>query len=606
VKSRSRIIRSLVCLAAVLLMVRPFDAPAEDAGETTYDITLIQTAEPDSGQGGEQEIREVAGRKVLTEIHSVEDGEWIWQILRERKLLEKRNLVEILDILRQLNPELTDLNRIHPGQKILVPLTLAPAQGVPIASSPPETVPVVLEDLEGLDLDGYTVRPGDSLVKIIHERYEDPDGRFLDRYLNAVRRLNPAIQDLNVIRPGQLIRLPVFSPEMVRMRIPEPQEGMKKPHPDEDMPEMALEPPPDAAVQIGPTSENPNPLRDDIGRLVSLLGEGWIQRGQHYIPLKGQGEVKLRADTYPMIDLSSGLKVIVDLHHSLPGDMATLIEKTWDHYRIVHLEKGDGLREALDRILPECNLGTLLGRGEVFHLGGNLQVKLTADWILHRPETAENRAAVLMITLLDKRTPPTPEPIRAYLARQGVNVVDFPPPREPIPGFPQPLPELNPGPGLNGLVEMLLDLNRLDFMRNVELPIYEKEQGADFNLFVKADYLLEKDGEKFLLDLTGVGSDVIALLRERNLSYLSLAGETSAIQAASRILEFLSIPFEPAPLDLAAAQRDGYQNIRIRVPGVVFRDSAGRLILATGLDLPEEIRGLLASQGYRVLRLASL
>ncbi len=587
-------------------MARPFHAQAQDAGEETYDITLIQTAEPVPGQGGEQEIREVAGRKVLTEIHSVEDGEWIWQILRERKLLEKRNLVEILDILKQLNPELTDLNRIHPGQKILVPLTLAPAQGVPIASSPPDTVPVVLEDLEELDLDGYTVRPGDSLVKIIHEKYEDPDGNFLDRYLNAVRRLNPAIQDLNVIRPGQVIRLPVFSPEMVRMRIPEPQEGMKEPQPDEDMPEMDLAPPPDATVQMGPTSESPDPLRDDIGRLVSLLGEGWIQRGQHYIPLKGQGEVKLRADTYPMIDLSSGLKIIVDLHHTLPGDMATLIEKTWDHYRIVHLEKGYGLREALDRILPECNLGTFLGRGEVFHLGGNLQVKLTADWILHRPETGGNREAVTMITLLDKRTPPTPEPVRAYLARQGVNVVDFPPPREPIPGFPQPLPELNPGPGLHGLVEMLLELNRLDFMRNVELPIYEKEQGADFNLFVKADYLLEKDGEKFLLDLTGVGSDVIALLRERNLSYLSLAGETSEIQAASRILEFLSIPFEPAPLDLAATQRDGYQNIRIRVPGAVFRDHAGRLILATGLDLPEEIRGLLASQGYRVLRLAPL
>lgn len=579
--------------------------PAEEAGEETYDITLVKTAGTEAEPGAEKEILEVSGRRVLTEIHAVEEGEWIWQILRERKLLEKRNLAEILEILKSLNPELTDLNQIHPGQKLLVPLTLAPAEGVPVLPPEGDPEPVTVESLEELDLKGYTVRPGDSLVKIINREYEEPDAAFYQRYLDAVRRLNPSLRDPDRIYPGQVIRLPVFTPELVRMPI-EANETTEQPEEDEIMPELALAPPPRTAVQMGPAPATPDPMRDDLGRLFRALGEEWIQEGQHFIPLKGQGEANLRADTYPMIDLSNGLKVIVDLHHSLPGDMASLIETTWDHYRIVHLETGDGLAAALNRILPECGLGTLYDRGEALYLGGDIQVKLTGDWILQKGGGAGREGRAFLITLLDEHTPPTPVPVRDYLSRRGATVIDFPPPAGPEGMLPPPEPVLRSDSDLHGLVETLLDLNRLDFMRNVEIPVYDKQGGADFNLFVKADYLLEREGRKFLLDLRGAGSEVIALLRERELSYLSLAGESDPLSVVSRLLEFLEVPFDSGPVDVMATTREDFHNIRIRIPGASFQDSAGRRLLATTLDLPEEIRKLLADKGTRVLRLSPL
>jgi hypothetical protein len=604
VKSPSRFVNSFVHALLLFVLCWPCPAPAQEAGEETYDIELVKTAETDAEPGVEKEIMEVSGRRVLTEIHAVEEGEWIWQIFRERKLLEKRNLSEILDILKKLNPQLTDLDQIHPGQKLLVPLTLAPAEGVLAVPPRGEPEPVTVESLEELDLKGYTVRPGDSLVKIINREYEAPEAAFYERYLDAVRRLNPSVRDLDRIYPGQVIRLPVFTPELVRMPI----ETKKAEEPEEDeiMPELALAPPPESSVQMGPAPAAPDPLRDDLGRLFRSLGEEWIQQGQHYIPLKGQGEVNLRADTYPMIDLSNGLKVIVDLHHSLPGDMASLIETTWDHYRIVHLEEGEDLTAAMDRILPECDLGTLYDRGEALYLGGSIQVKLTGDWILQKGGGAEKGGRTFLITLLDEHTPPTPLPVRDYLARRGVTAVDFPPAAGPEAMLPPPEPVLRAGDDLSGLVETLLDLNRQDFMRNVEIPVYEKQEGADFNLFVKADYLLEREGEKLLLDLRGVGSDIIALLRERDLSYLSLAGESDPHDVVTRLLAFLGVPFDPGPVDILATTREGFHNVRIRIPGASFRDSASRRLLATTLDLPEEILKLLADQETRVLRLPGI
>lgn len=611
-KIRLWIVNSFLSLTAALFLVTFWSGPAAaepqpTEQEDTYSITLTKTAEPDleSGDeaGDERQILEVSGRRVLTETHTVEEGEWVWQIFRERNLLEKRNLAELLALLKKLNPSLTDLDQVHPGQRILVPLTLAPAAGTDAVASLPRAEPVALEDLNDLDLEQYTIRPGDNLVKIINQRYESPDAVFYAKYLNAVRRLNPSLGDPDVIYPGQKIRLPVFSPELVRMPIEPAREAASSP--PEDMPELSLEPPPESAVQIRPVEESPNPLRDRLGQLFHLLGEEWIQRGQHFIPLQGKGEVNLRADVYPMINLSNGRKVIVDFQNGIPGRMATLLEDTWEHYRIVHLEKGDGLPSALARILPECGLGTLHSRGEAFHLGGEIPVRLTADWILQKDGTGAQQDEIVIITLLDERTPPTPGPVRDYLARRGVRVVDYPPLKAVEPPLPPARSALNPGPDIRGLVETLLDLNGFDYLRNVEIPVYEKGH-EDFNLFVKADYLLEKNGEKYLLDLSGVGSDLMPLMRERDLSYLSLAGQTDPLEVVRRTLEFLNVDYSPAPMDVMATKRDGYQNIRFRIQGLGFKDRAGRRLLATPIRLPDELLRLLALEEYRVLQLSSL
>ncbi|MGD8389283.1 MAG: LysM peptidoglycan-binding domain-containing protein [Desulfobacteraceae bacterium] len=629
-KTRLWIVNSFFSLTAFLLLVLigigPAAAEPESAeDEDTYSIELIKTAEPEPEpepepeQGADEgskpesgdetdpepEILEVAGKRVLTENHTVRKGEWIWQIFRERNLLEKRNLAELLAILKKLNPSLTDLDKVHPGQHILVPLTLSPAEGTgpAIPLKRPESVPVALEDLSDLDLEQYTVRRGDSLVKIIDQRYDSPSAEFYEKYLDAVRRLNPSLRDPDVILPGQKIRLPVFSPELVRRPIEPTRESF--PVPEEDMPELDLEPPPESTLQMRAVEETPNPLRDRLGRLFRLLGEEWIQRGQHFIPLREKGEVNLRADAYPMIDLSNGRKVIVDFHHGLPGKMATLIEETWEHYRIVHLEDGDDLASALDRILPECDLGTLHGRGESVHVGGEIPVRLTADWILQRSGTGTQQNDTVMITILDERTPATPGPVRDYLARRGVRVVDYPPRQDSDSPLPPAQSVLDAGPDLQSLVETLLDLHGLDFFRNVEIPVYEKA-GSDFNLFVKADYLFEKDGKKHLLDLTGVGSELMPLMRERDLSYLSLAGQKDPLEVVRRMLGFLGVDYQPSPIDVMATERDGYQNIRFRIQGISFEDRAGRRLLATPLRLPDDLLRLLARDEYRVLGLSAL
>jgi hypothetical protein len=87
----------------------------ERDGEETYSITLVQTAEVD------KEIITVDEKKVLTEAITVVKGDHIWQLFRERGLLKKRNLRQLLSMLQKLNKSLTNLDLIYPDQKIVIP-----------------------------------------------------------------------------------------------------------------------------------------------------------------------------------------------------------------------------------------------------------------------------------------------------------------------------------------------------------------------------------------------------------------------------------------------------------------------------------------------------
>ena len=73
---------SLLCLAGFFLLHCTLTHGAQEKGEETYSITLTKTAEIDE----DQDTYEVKNKKILGETYTVQEGEWIWKILREKGL----------------------------------------------------------------------------------------------------------------------------------------------------------------------------------------------------------------------------------------------------------------------------------------------------------------------------------------------------------------------------------------------------------------------------------------------------------------------------------------------------------------------------------------
>lgn len=595
-KSYNQTVKNILFLCVILLPVLAFprvSLPQEENEEETYAISLVQTAEED------KEILEVEDKKVLAETYTVKKNDRVWQILRERDLLKKRNLSEILATLKKLNSSLTNLDLIYPGQKIVVPLVITPLDGEPRVAeetikSPPEApietpreeVPVPLAEIKDLELENYTIKPDDALIRVINSRY-DINEKELSEYLQLVKRLNPSIDDLNIVHPGQRVKLPVWSPQTVKVPI--------------------LTPPPSPPASPGDKEQKREKavLGRQLGEIFSQMGEEWVQAGDHFIPLQSGDHMNLESESFPRLNLVSGYTVIVDLNNELPENMARLIETNWETYRIIHLNKDDDLARAFYRILSVCSYAKVYTLGEPLQLGGDIPLRITGDWIIKpTPESTDKNEKVTVITLLDEQTPKTPQSIKDYLSGLGIEVIDYPSGTDDTPSSGGGVEILSPGENISSLVEIILRKTGQSFSKDVDIPIV-KGGDTGFRLTIGADFFLKVRGKDAIIDLDGSSPDMIALLEEHQLKILSLFGEEDSYSILRNTLEFLGVPIDSGPHDFMASERDERKDIRLTIRGIVFQDQEGQNILATQLNIPEEIARFLSQRGYHLLRLSS-
>lgn len=556
----------------------PSPAPADT--EETYSISLTKTAETEKGR----QIHEVEDKKVLAQEYTVQDGDHLWQLLRERGLLEKRNLGEILATLKKLNKSLRNLNLIHPGEKIIIPLKIAPRSSQPAKEQAVETVKIA--ELKDIDFQNYTVRKDDQLIKIIRGMYQIPPKKMYDDYLKLVRQINPSIQNIDKIYPGQTVRLPIYSPEVVRVPIkksvePEKSEDREKPEP----------------------VYTPNPLTHDLAAVVTEIGEEWIDTGEHFIPLKTGGQINLKASSFPIINQKNGHRVIVDLDHKLPPKMGRLIESSWENYGVVTLQAEDDLRTAVGKIIKECRFPQVSGSGSPMTMGKFISLKIVGDWIIHLPKTTEDDAVnAVVINIKDKSQPDIPGTIKDYLAGLGVKLIDYPSQNDATAAWTDTVETLSAGTNSASLVQCVLDLTGRPYVKDAALPAFQTQK-ADVRMVIQADFQLNQKGKTAVIDLTGLEKEVISLLREQGYATLSLAEEKNGTKMISKICEFLGIPVNQGPHLFKAIPGPDTRNVILTLSGTVFKDADGESILATRVALPQAVKAFLYQKGYRVMTL---
>ncbi|MBN2418630.1 MAG: LysM peptidoglycan-binding domain-containing protein [Deltaproteobacteria bacterium] len=547
------------------LLVTPVSM-AQGEDEETYSIDLVQTAEV------AKEIVELDNKKILTETYTAKEGDHIWQLLRSRDLLKRNKLGGVLSALKKLNPSLTNIDMIHPGEKIVIPLVITPITDKERTDNIDELETVSLEDMGNLEY--YMVKQGDTLIKVINKKYSIPGDELYSQYLSRLMKLNPDLKDPNRILPGQKIRLPIYSPKVVRGEIED-----KTRKPEQEVKTLRLE-----AKELG----------KELNSVFTLIGEEWLQQGKHFIPLKTGGQIDLNTETYPIINLRNGDKVIVDLFGNLPDKMSELIRSNWDNYQIVQITERDDLKSAIAKTISACNYHRVYAEDESLVFEDGIKIEIKADWIIKLlPESSNNKENIICLNLIAENRGAIHSNLKRFLMGHGIKIIDYP--QESLNNLNVPV-----GSGIvtidehrDVIVEKILELAGQEYTKRVDIPIY-KGESSDFNLIIKADYLFKRNGKECIIDLNGLGSDIISLLKERKHPVLPILNETDAYALMANTLNFLGINFETRKHEFYALAGNQKENVKIILPGILFKDALGKSIFFTPLDLSPDIAGFLA------------
>jgi len=505
-----RIYKYIFCLFFTSLLVIFYSRinQAQD-NEKTYSISQGKAVEIG------KDIYKVDDNKVLTEKYVVRKGDYVWKILRQKGLTkEKKNLFELLSVLKKLNRTLHNLDLVHPGEKIIIPLKIMPPSGASNRKTPSTKKITTVADLKELIFQNDTIKPA-SAVK----------------------------------------------------------------------------------------AEDTDQIAHDIGSIFSEMGEEWVHTGEHFIPLKSGGQIELNAKSFPIINLKDGLRVIVDLDNKFPDKIDKIIESSWGNYRVIHLVD-DNFKSAIGKILMACNYPKVLKSGEPFELQGDIALKITGDWIITNSETkSDNRPRISVIYLTDTNTPATPPMIKDYLEGLGVKVIDYPSGDDDTSNKKGKMEKLQGGKDSSSLIKTVLALTGKSFSAQVKIPAYQNQK-TGFKLIINADFFLRTKGKNAIIDMTGLGPEIISFLKEHQFLVLSLAGEKDPLAMIIKTLRFLNVQFDPGPHHFMATTRDDSRNIQLTLPGIIFSDNHGKAILATKLNIPDEIAAFLSEKGYCILDLS--
>ncbi|GEM_PF-2295705 len=486
-------------------------------------------------------------RSVFSETRRIRPGESLWKILRREYRVDPKAMSAFVAAFRELNPGV-DPDRLRPGQAVKVPFKIEER----FQSVEDEAATAV-----------YTVQPGDSLWKILKNRFGVNRDRMAEA-LATVARANPKIRDLNRLYVGQRLRIP---PDLVRA----------------------------SGAPTPPSFEIPA-FHAALLRTLEALGCRVTDTGETFLPLGRGRTLRLPAAEFPLVIGPSGRRVLLDPARRLAPALAREVETAWG-YRVIQGADPDPETQ-MGRLLPLLGFYELSEGARTVALGNGAELLILARWsVVSRPEDLwEGKIHVFFRA--GARVPP---PLAAELRRLGMEVhrLGPAPPTASSPAGeslrPAVLPMADRAAGAGRLLSLLGVPHRVR-------PDLDLSLGGGIRYRVRPELWFRWEGLEY--SVPPAGADRIeALLRRAGQFTIPWPAGATPLTVLRDLLALLGVAHVQTTVEVPKADA-----VRIRVPGIVLDDArltgrvyparaAGEKLFLTQARLSPDLWALLRTQG---------
>jgi len=516
-----------------------------------------------------------------------------------------------LDAIREINPSVTDVNRILAGKTLRLPTEGYFAKTKPPAGSekamaapergaaalapeapepPPPAQPAVPPEAQRLE----KVTPPETGLAAVPPPVdpapepEHPPAPALTRDIDA----GPGQDAMAAGKPEAELLVPKpVSPEASVVET-----GKAKP-----VEEVVIPP-----AQF--------PYRGLLSDLFLAIGEKWVDRGTMYLPLSSGGDVVLQLSDFPIVRFSGGREALIDFHGGIPPRIADAISAEWKSLRIVSLADAGGAGDRIDRILRVSGYYSVKeGITRPVAMGETVSLALPARWIIQRTEDSLLSGDLILL----KEVPEKPDPellaVLRYTRRIGIRVLPYADDPKTMEGFLVGIQEETPTEGIpvalavpmtGGLpaVDFGLSLLGIAARTGERLRLGGKEDA--FRLVVSPERYFEAGGRKYVVDTGKMSPAIRSILRESGYAVFPAGQGASGREIFRRLLKAAGVvPDERKEYLLSGGAKSGYE---VKVTGVFLSLSgpsggAGRRIVLVGGKIHSATRALLGDMGVEIV-----
>jgi hypothetical protein len=263
----------------------------------------------------------------------------------------------------------------------------------------------------------HTISKGEHLAQVLRDMYNIPDDLIFNQYLKVVKKLNPSLNDVNLVRPDQKIVLPSIAAFQLSPRA----EAIAGKKIQEQSAEAEKSPrksvaPEKTATQLSPRAEDereegprdkkgapvfvdppfkkiagnvPRSRERYIETMTSLadIFQGELHRlGDISIPLMEESHITIDTNTFPILQLTSDKRIILDYGDDLPPGIVDLVQLDPGNYEVVKLDEHENMKSVLDKVIDAAGYYAVDKSGNPLLIGDTVQFEISGDWVIYGDE----------------------------------------------------------------------------------------------------------------------------------------------------------------------------------------------------------------------------
>ena len=572
--------------------------------------------------------------EVHAEPYTVKEKDNLWKILVDGYGIKNNQFYFFCSITKSLNPDLQDVNQLVPKQMLLIPFKYITHLNIPEDEMRSVLRTVLSAPLSQVPTEKYTFSQGEHLAQVLRDMYNIPDDLIFDQYLNLVRKLNPDLENMNLVKPEQTIELPAIA----AYRLASPVEGIVKKEvikkevvKQEAVKEKVVEkkgPTKKSAVAQGvqPAQEGDPSLPEDphfkalarnmprnkdayIKSMSSIAEafQGELHRmGDISIPLMEESHITIDTNTFPILQLTSEKRLIVDHGGDLPTGLVDLVQFDPGNYEVVTLDEHETMRSVLDKLFDAAGYFSVDKSRNPLVFGDQVQFEISGDWVIYGDEFMED---IMVVNVIEKGEEPVDAQLKNSADAFGVDMIDLYMVGEgegvPVPEkiedstCPGDIPAIDVSNG-TVLVDSLLGLLGQQYRKDYTLKLF-RGQSEGFDVEVKADRYFERGGIRHIIKFHPISEKLMEVIAKQGDRIISLPVEIKdSSPVIQDFLSFMGFNYD-APRPGFFDTSGGKKRAGLFIPGILIKREKQDDILLTSSPLKNEIYQFLTNNNVKVV-----